>query len=83
VAVKRNRELLDSRWDKNDKKDAANVADLVGQGRCLFYEIPEESLQKLRSLITFRLKLKNLQERSAQVSWLLITILFSKTNFIA
>jgi transposase len=36
VAVKRNRELLDGRWDKNDKKDAANVADLVGQGKCQY-----------------------------------------------
>ena len=25
VAVKRNRELLDGRWDKNDTKDAANT----------------------------------------------------------
>jgi transposase len=33
VAVARNRAMLDGRWDKNDKKDAANVADLVGQGR--------------------------------------------------
>jgi transposase len=32
VAVAKNRGLLDGRWDKNDKKDAANVADLVGQG---------------------------------------------------
>jgi hypothetical protein len=48
VAVKKNRALLDGRWDKNCKKDAANVADLVGQGRCLFYDVPEESLQKLR-----------------------------------
>jgi transposase len=66
VAVKRNRELLDGRWDKNDKKDAANVADLVGQGRCLFYEMPEESLQKLRSLITFRLRVKK-QEHAVQM----------------
>ncbi len=27
-AVKKNRSLLDGRWDKNDKKDPANVADL-------------------------------------------------------
>src|SRR5512137_2849934 len=33
VAVAKNRALLARRWDKNDKKDAANVADLVGQGR--------------------------------------------------
>lgn len=35
-AVKRNRELLDGRWDKNDTKDAANIADLITQGKCLF-----------------------------------------------
>jgi transposase len=28
-AVKKNRELLDARWDKHDTKDAANVADLI------------------------------------------------------
>ncbi len=58
VAVKKNRALLDGRWDKNDKKDAANVADLVGQGRCLYYDIPEESLRELRSLIAFRSRIK-------------------------
>lgn len=58
VAVAKNRGLLDGRWDKNDKKDAANVADLVGQGRCLYYDIPEESLRELRSLIAFRIRLK-------------------------
>ncbi len=58
VAVARNRGLLDGRWDKNDKKDAANVADLVGQGRCLYYEVPEESLRELKSLIAFRMRLK-------------------------
>jgi transposase len=58
VAVARNRAMLDGRWDKNDKKDAANIADLVGQGRCLYYDIPEESLRELRSLIAFRSRLK-------------------------
>lgn len=58
VAVVKNRALLDGRWDKNDKKDAANVADLVGQGRCLYYDIPEERLRDLRSLIAFRTRLK-------------------------
>ena len=28
-AIKKNRTLLDGRWDKNDTKDAANAADLV------------------------------------------------------
>jgi len=27
---------LDGRWDTNDTRDAANVADLVSQGKCLF-----------------------------------------------
>ena len=58
LVVKNNRALLDGRWDKNDKKDAANVADLVGQGRCLYYDVPEVSLRELRSLIAFRIKLK-------------------------
>ncbi|QWV94672.1 IS110 family transposase [Geomonas oryzisoli] len=58
VAVAKNRALLDGRWDKNDKKDAANVADLVGQSRCLFYDIPQEHLMELRSLISFRSRLK-------------------------
>jgi transposase len=58
VAVAKNRALLDGRWDKNDKKDAANVADLVGQGRCLYYDIPQEGLRELRSLIAFRSRLK-------------------------
>jgi transposase len=58
VAVARNRGLLDGRWDKNDKKDAANVADLVGQGHCIYYDVPEESLRELRSLIAFRMRMK-------------------------
>jgi transposase len=58
VAVAKNRQLLDGRWDKNDKKDAANVADLVGQGRCLYYDVPEERLRELRSLLAFRIRLK-------------------------
>lgn len=61
VAVKRNRELLDGRWDKNDKKDAANVADLIGQGRCLYYEMPEKELRELRCLLAYRIKLKKLE----------------------
>lgn len=58
VAVKKNRALLDGRWDKNDKKDAANVADLIGQGRCQFYDLPTGALRELRSLLAYRAKLK-------------------------
>jgi transposase len=63
VAVKRNRELLDGRWDKNDTKDAANVADLLSQGKGQFYEYPDLRLRDLRSLLSLKRKLKK-QERS-------------------
>lgn len=62
TAVKKNRELLDGRWDKHDAKDAANIADLVGQGKCLFYEYPSSDLTELRSLLSLKRTLK----RSAQ-----------------
>jgi len=50
VAVKRNRELLDGRWDKHDTKCAANIADLISQGKCLFYESPLPDINELLSL---------------------------------
>lgn len=58
VAAKNNRSLLDGRWDKNDTKDAANIADLVGQGRCQFYDLAADGLRELRSLLAYRAKLK-------------------------
>jgi len=58
VAVKRNRELLDGRWDKHDTKDSANVADLISQGKCLFYEYPHLALRELRSLLSLKRRLK-------------------------
>jgi transposase len=58
TAVKKNRELLDGRWDRNDTKDAANVADLITQGKCLFYEFPSSDLKELRSLLSFKRRLK-------------------------
>ena len=57
-AVKDNRELLDGRWDKNDAKGSANVADLIGQGKCLFYENPEDDIISLRTLLSVRKQLK-------------------------
>lgn len=66
VAVKRNRELLDGRWDKHDTKDSANVADLISQGKCLFYEYPEPRLRDLRNLLSLRRKLRK-QEHSYRV----------------
>jgi len=59
AAVKKNRELLDGRWDKNDTKDAANIADLVTQGKCLFYDFPSPDVRELRNLLSLKRKLKN------------------------
>lgn len=36
-AVSKNRELLDGRRDKHDVKDAANVTDLLSQGKFFYY----------------------------------------------
>jgi len=66
VAVKRNRELLDGRWDKHDTKDAANVADLISQGKNLFYEFPSADIVELRTLLSFRKRLKK-EEHSLQM----------------
>jgi transposase len=66
TAVKKNRELLDGRWDKHDTKDAANVADLVSQGKCLFYEYPIMLLRELRNLLSFKRRLKK-QEHGSRV----------------
>ena len=65
-SVKRNRELLDGRWDKHDVKDSANVADLISQGKCLYYEYPDERLRDLRGLLSLKRRLKK-QERGLRV----------------
>ena len=62
-AVKDNRELLDGRWDKNDTKDSANVADLISQGKCLFYENTEGTFLSLRNLLAVRKQLKKEEHR--------------------
>ena len=58
VAVKANRKSLDGRWDKHDVKDAANVADLVSQGKCMFYEYPDPRLRGLRDLLVLKRRLR-------------------------
>ena len=63
TAVKDNRKLLDGRWDKNDTKDSANVADLISQGKCQFYEYPEDDFNSLRSLLSLRKRLKKEEHR--------------------
>lgn len=57
-AIKSNRKILNGRWDKNDTKDAANVADLVSRGRCIYYDIPAPGIEELRSLLSLRRRLK-------------------------
>ncbi len=66
VGVKHNRKSLVGRWDKNDTKDSANVADLISQGKCQFYEYPRMELRDLRSLLSLKRKLKK-QEHSYRV----------------
>jgi transposase len=66
VAVSNNRELLDGRWDKNDDKDAANVADLISQGKCLYYDYPSMPMRDLRDLLSLKRRLKK-QEHGTRV----------------
>ncbi len=66
VSVKRNRELLDGRWDKNDTKDSANVADLISQGKCLYYEYAPLVLKDLRGLLSLKRRLKK-QEHGLRI----------------
>ena len=66
VTVARNRECLDGRWDKHDEKDSANVADLISQGKCLFYEHPSAPLRGLRGLLALKRRLKK-QEHGYRV----------------
>jgi transposase len=66
VAVTRNRELMDGRWDKNDDKDSANVADLISQGKCLYYDYPSIPIRDLRDLLSLKRRLKK-QEHGTKV----------------
>jgi len=65
-AIKKNRSLIDGRWDKHDTKDSANVADRVAQSKCHYYDLPELRLRDLRSLLLLRKRLKK-QEHSCRV----------------
>ena len=66
VTVANNRESLDGRWDKHDGKDCANVADLISQGKCLYYEYPSAELRGLRGLLSLKRRLKR-QEHGYRV----------------
>ena len=66
VTVKHNRDSLDGRWDKHDDKDSANVADLISQGKFLYYEYPTPQLRGLRELLSLKRRLKR-QEQSYRI----------------
>jgi transposase len=66
ASTAKNRELLDGRWDKHDTKDAANVADLVAQGKCLYYDFPEAAIRNIRGLLSFKKRLTK-EEHALQV----------------
>jgi len=57
-SISDNRQTLDGRWDKNDTKDSANVADLIAQGKCQFFEVPDKRLVELRNLHSLLRRLK-------------------------
>lgn len=65
-AVKNNREMLDGRWDKNDTKDPANIADLISQGKFMYYDYPVLPLRDLRNLLSLKRRLKK-QEHGIKV----------------
>ena len=65
-AVKNNRKMMDGRWDKNDTKDAAVIADLISQGKILFYEYASMPLRDLRNLLSLKRRLKK-QEHGQKV----------------
>ena len=66
TAVKNNRKMMSGRWDKNDTVDAAVIADLISQGKFVFYEYATMPLRDLRNLISLKRKLKK-QEHSQRV----------------
>ncbi len=65
-AVKNNREMLDNRWDKNDTKDSANIADLISQGKFMYYDHPVLPLRDLRNLLSLKKRFKK-QEHGLRV----------------
>src|SRR4030042_4840813 len=51
---------------KGVMKDSANVADLVSQGKCLYYDYPRAALRGLRGLLSLKRRLKK-QEHGYRV----------------
>ena len=53
VAAHENRKTLDGRWDTNDTRDAANVADSMSQGKCLFYDFVSGTFAGFAEFVVF------------------------------
>ena len=65
-AVSNNREMMDGRWDKNDTKDSANIADLISQGKFMYFDHPVLPLRDLRNLLSLKRRFKR-QEHGLRV----------------
>lgn len=63
IAIAKNRELLDGRWDKHDSKDSANAADLLSQGKFQYYDYPSVEIRDLRELLSLKRMLKKQEHR--------------------
>lgn len=63
VAIAKNRELLDGRWDKHDGKDSANAADLISQGKFQYYDYPSVEIRDLRELFSLKRMFKKQEHR--------------------
>ena len=57
LVTKRNRDTLDLTWNKNDVKDAWNVADCLKQGKVIYYAYPNDPYGDMRRLMTIYSKL--------------------------
>jgi transposase len=63
-----NRRTQDGTWDKHDRKDAANCADLLEQGKVLFASQPTGPLAELRHLVK-RLRRARPELASCKARW--------------
>lgn len=58
VVAKNNRKTIDNgRWGKNDPKDALNIADLLAQGKILFYRDEHSPFANIRNYLRLRQQL--------------------------
>ena len=65
VAAKENRKTINGRWRKNDPDDAYNVADLLNQGKIMFYN--SEQQKEFNQLKPLNILRKKLQKRLCSI----------------